>query len=79
MQELAQSETSGKVSTNRTNSRNREAQEERKRVPVLPEWIDGYLEYMNTQEFQVTDKLKVQPKLTRGKYLQLLSVGWEES
>ncbi|MCI9526827.1 MAG: hypothetical protein HFH37_07910 [Lachnospiraceae bacterium] len=77
MQELAQTETSGKVSTNRTNSRNRELREEHKGVPFLPEWIDGYLEYMNTQEFQVTDKLKVQPNLTRGKYL--LSIGWEES
>lgn len=38
---------------------------------------NGYLEHMDAREFQVTDKLKVQkelqPELTRGEYLQLLS------
>jgi len=38
---------------------------------------NGYLEYMHAREFQVTDKLKIQkelqPELTRGEYLRLLS------
>jgi len=38
---------------------------------------NGYLEYADAREFQLTDKLKVhkesQPELTRGEYLQLLS------
>jgi len=38
---------------------------------------NGYLEYVDAREFQVTDKLKVakesQPELTRGEYLRLLS------
>lgn len=38
---------------------------------------NGYLEYMGTREFQVTDKLEsigeLQPELTRSEYLRLLS------